>query len=71
MSNKTQQQAYYFEVEKHENNSLTFAYIWREDQNINTHPPVKAFHSHLDGDEGYRSVSEKAARWIRENGVFV
>lgn len=63
-------QAYYFEVEKHKDNSLTFAYIWRKGQNTNTHPPVESFHSHLNDDDGWRVVSEKAAQWIRQNGVL-
>ena len=64
-------QGYYFEVEKREDNFLTFAYIWREEDDATTAPPAKEFHSSLLGDEAEQKVSYLAAKWIKEHGHFV
>jgi len=55
---------YYFKTEK--NGALWFAYIWREDDDASTAPPVKEFHSQSDDDE---SVSRQATQWIKAHGV--
>jgi hypothetical protein len=64
-------QGYYFEIEKRKDNALTFAYIWREEDDATTAPPVKSFHSMLPDDEAERKVSDQAAKWIEEHGMFV
>lgn len=61
---------YYFEIEKRDDNVLTFAYIWRIGDNITTSPPVKEFHSARNGKEGFRRVAKKAAKWINQNGIL-
>jgi hypothetical protein len=65
------QQRYYFEIEKRDDNPLTFAYIWRAEDDATTAPPVKEFHSARDGDEAFRRVTKKAVKWINEHGIFV
>lgn len=54
---------YYFETEKH--GALWFSYIWPEDEDAETAPPVKEFHSMADDDE---IVTRKAVRWILDHG---
>ena len=64
-------QGYYFEVEKREDNFLTFAYIWREEDDATTAPPAKEFHSSLPAEEADEKVSRQAAQWIKEHGCIV
>lgn len=59
-------QGYYFNSEKH--GACWFAYIYREEDDAATSPPVKQFHSQADDDEG---VCQLAQEWIREHGVIV
>lgn len=61
-------QGYYFETEKLEKNSVTFAYIWREEDDASTAPPVKEFHSTAQNAD--EKVSTAAAKWIRKHGRF-
>ena len=62
-------QGYYFEVERH--GALTFAYIWREEDDAEAAPPVKSSKSNLHFCEADEKVSRQAAQWIRQHGVMV
>jgi len=62
-------QGYYFETEKAEQNAVTFAYVYREEDDAQTAPPVTSFHSMADNAD--EVVSRQAVAWIKRHGEWV
>lgn len=62
-------QGYYFEIEKRDDNALTFAYIWRIEDDEATAPPAKSFHSMADN--AGEVVNKAAEEWVKERGVLL